>query len=69
MAIRIPVPLVIELTDDQEAVYCEEYGLVRDGVMPLAREVAESVRAAVLAQLQHGPVFCESGATITIKGR
>ena len=66
---KIPVTLIVEMTDAQVAVYAEEYDLPRAGGRVMARDVVASVRAAVLTELQNGPAFHESGAEISIKGK
>jgi hypothetical protein len=67
MAIRIPVTVVVELGDEQEAAYRESFDLP---VPTRARDLVESVRADVLhAVRSRGCRVGEGRATVTIKER
>lgn len=69
MAIRIPVTLVIEMDDEQQAAYVAEVGLpFHDGPLR-ARDVVGHVRSYVLSQIQESGDFGDDGATVTIKER
>ena len=67
--IRIPVPLVIEMTPEQVQVYANENGLPRDGGPLRNREIVEDVRAYVEHVVQESYSFGNGGADVTIKGR
>jgi len=71
MAIRIQVPLVIDLDDEQEAAYAREYGLPRKGGKLMAREIVADVQSYVLTAIQDSAAFGETGgqrgASVTLK--
>jgi hypothetical protein len=58
---RIPVTLVIDMTDQQVEQYAAEYGLPAKGGRLYAREVVEDVRRYVLTQVQDSAAFGEAG--------
>lgn len=58
---RIQVPLVIEMTDEQVKQYASEFGLPAQGGTLYAREVVEHVRGRVLASVQDSVAFGETG--------
>ncbi len=63
---RVQIPLVIEMSDDQVAAYGLEFGLPHDGTTKLmAKHVVDHVRESVLANTQ-GSVL---GEFSSIKGR
>ena len=70
---RIQIPLVIEMTDEQVAAYAAEYGLS----LPVrAKDIVDDVRSYVLTAIQDSPAFGEIGdgdgtrsADVSIKGR
>jgi hypothetical protein len=65
---RIQIPVVVEMTDDQVAAYGLEFGLPHDGTTKLmARHVVEDVRSYVLTDLQGSTLG--QFADISIKGR
>lgn len=69
---RIPVPLVIEMTDEQVEQYADEYGLPRTDGRVYARHVVEDVRSQVLTLIRDSEAFGETGdgtrgADVTIK--
>jgi len=70
MSIRIPVTLVIEMDDEQQAVYAEYEGR---GDRPHAQDFVDSVRQRALSSVRdHAPFAAdpfshEGGATVTIK--
>ena len=67
---RIVVPVVIDMTDEQVKVYADEYGLdVRGDGMPAAKDMVADVRSTVLTAIQGSPAFYESGASVTLKER
>ena len=66
---RITIPVVIDLTDQQILDYADEYGLPRNGGRLMAREVAEDVREYVLNALRQSPAFYEGRADVSIKER
>jgi hypothetical protein len=60
---RIAIPLVIEMTDEQVEQYAAEYGLplpVSDGKVR-ARDVVDDVRSYVLTCIQDSTAFGETG--------
>jgi hypothetical protein len=51
---RVQIPLVVEMTEEQARRWAEEHGLgERDGRL-YARDVVDSVRAAILEDAQDG---------------
>jgi hypothetical protein len=55
---RIQIPLVIEMTDEQVADYAREYGLS----LPVrAKDIVDDVRSYVLTAVQDSPAFGEIG--------
>lgn len=66
---KIQVPVVVEMTDEQVAMYAAGYGLPRSGGRLYAREVVEDVQAHVLNLVQESAAFAGDGATVSIKGR
>ena len=54
---RIQVPLVIEMTDEQVKQYAAEYGLPAQGGQLYAREVVQNIRSYVLACVQDSAAF------------
>jgi hypothetical protein len=58
MAIRIPVTVVIELDDEQQAEFAEYRGL---GKNPRAKDVVASVHAYVLTHIRGAPAFGLTG--------
>jgi hypothetical protein len=65
MSIRIPVTLVIEMDDEQEARYCKSTGL-SESEKVRAKDVVDAARGEVL-RLVRG--YMADWATVTIKGR
>ena len=71
---RIVVPLVVDMTDEQVRQYADEFGLPAKGGRLYAREVVEDVQRYVLSCVQDSPAFGEvgdgngtRGATVSIK--
>jgi hypothetical protein len=65
---RIMIPVVIEMTDQQVADYALEYGLPRNGGKLMAREIVEDVRSSVLTMVQGSEAFGEpTGIDVSIK--
>lgn len=58
---RIQVPLVIEMTDEQVRQYAGEYGLPAQGGKLYAREIVEKVQGYVLTCVQDSAAFRETG--------
>jgi len=58
---RIQIPLVVEMTDDQVRNYANEYGLPRKGGRLMAKEIVEDVRSYVLTCVQDSAAFGEIG--------
>ncbi len=58
---RIQVPLVIEMTDEQVRQYADEFGLPAKGGRLYAREVVEDVQRYVLTCVQDSAAFGETG--------
>lgn len=66
-AIRVQVPLVIEMSAEQVERYAAEFGLpYHDGPLR-AKDVVDDVRANALNDIQGGTIG--QFATVTIKGR
>ena len=63
---RIPVPLVIDMTDQQAADYAAEFGL-GDGGKVMAKDMVNDVRRYVLTALQGSTLG--QFADVSIKGR
>jgi hypothetical protein len=63
---RIQIPLVIEMTDEQVKVYAGENGLP---VPVRAKDVIENVRSYVLTSVQDSYSFVGDRADVSIKGR
>jgi hypothetical protein len=62
--VRIQVPIVIEMTDEQVKQYAAEHGLPADGGRLYAKEVVADVQSYVLTCIQDSAAF---GAEVTIK--
>ena len=59
---RIPITLVIEMTDQQAEDYADEYGLPRnERGKVMAKDVIEDVRSYVLTTVQESAAFGETG--------
>lgn len=58
---RIQVPLVVEMTDEQVSQYAAERGLEAEGGHPRARVVVADVQSYVLAMVQDSASFGEDG--------
>jgi len=60
---RIQVPLVVEMTDEQVAQYAAERGLAAEGKsgLPRARDVVKDVQSYVLTLVQDSAEFGETG--------
>lgn len=68
MSIRIPVTVVIEMDDDQQAEYVANVGLpFHDGPLR-AKDVVESVRSYVLTRIAESDDLARV-ASVSIKGR
>jgi hypothetical protein len=69
MAIRIPVTVVIEMSDDQQASYVANVGLpFHDGPLR-AKDVVESVRGYILTAVSESAEFGNGAVNVSIKGR
>lgn len=66
---RIQIPLVIEMTDEQVKDYAELAGLPHHGGPLRAKDVVDDLRAHVLSSVQQLNDIVESGADVTIKER
>jgi hypothetical protein len=71
---RIAIPLVIDMTDEQVEQYAAEYGLPASNGKVRARDVVDDVRSYVLTCVQDSAAFGETGtgdgtrgADVTIK--
>ena len=69
---RIQVPLVIDMTDEQVKQYADEYGLPALGGKLYAREIVANVQSYVLTCIQDSVAFGETGdgtrgAAVSIK--
>jgi hypothetical protein len=70
---RIPVTLIIDMTDAQVQDYAEVQGIpLANGGKPYAKDIVEDVRRYVLTAVQDSPAFGQTGlgaraATVTIK--
>lgn len=58
---RIVVPVVVEMTDEQVGWYAENYGLQRVNVRVPAKDVVADVREYVLSCVQESAAFGEIG--------
>lgn len=67
MAIRIPVTLVVELTDQQQADYIADFVTPRAAGKVMARDVVAGVRAHVLSIVVDNGLF--SSFDVSIKER
>lgn len=68
---RIMIPLVIEMSDEQVSAYGVKTGL---GNKPRAKDMVDRVRANTLAAVSEYPLFAalpngSKGADVSIKGR
>jgi hypothetical protein len=62
MAIRIPVTVVIEMDDDQQAHFAHEAAVgVRPDERPYVRDIETAVRGAVLGAVIESPWFAKRG--------
>jgi hypothetical protein len=59
--IKIQIPIVIEMSDQQVEDYAREYGLPRQGGELRAKEVVDDVRTYVLTAVQDSAAFGETG--------
>ena len=66
---RIMIPVVVEMSDEQVADDAAEYGLPRQGGRLYARQVVEDVREYVISSLRECPAFYEGRADVSIKGK
>jgi hypothetical protein len=66
---RILVPLVIEMTDEQVKEYVAECGLPHHDGPLRAKDIVEHVRGSVLYGIQEMADFGNGGADVSIKGR
>jgi hypothetical protein len=64
---RIQVPLVIEMTDEQVKEYAGFAGLPHHGGPLRAKDVVDDVREHVLASVQALDDLCSVGADVSIK--
>ena len=62
---RIQIPIVVEMTDEQVKQYANEYGLTVDGTRILAKDIVKDVRENVLHSIQG---YFDDFADVTIKG-
>jgi hypothetical protein len=69
MAIRIPVTLVIELDDDQQAEYVATTGLPHHDGPLRAKDVVESVRSYILTRISESADLGDGAASVSIKER
>jgi hypothetical protein len=60
---RIQIPIVVEMTDDQVREYADEYTLNDTSF----KTIREDVRSYVLTCIQNSPAFAEIDADVTIK--
>lgn len=58
---RIQIPIVVDMTDEQVQAYALEYGLPKDGGKLMTREVVDDVRSHVLTLVQDCAAFGEIG--------
>lgn len=58
---RIQIPLVIEMTDEQVAEYAAEQGLPHHTGPLRAKDIMEDVQAYVLTAIQDSAAFGETG--------
>jgi hypothetical protein len=62
VSMRIPVTIVVDMTDAQVEAYADEYGLPRnDAGKVMARTIAQDVRSYVLTTVQESAAFGEIG--------
>lgn len=69
---RIQIPIVIEMTDDQVETYADKYALPRNGAgKVMAKDIVEEVRSYVLTLVQECAPFGVTqgtrGADVSIK--
>ena len=65
---RIPITLVIEMTEQQVENYADEYGLPRNGAgTVMAKDIVDDVRSYVLTEIQGSAAFGEGCADVSIK--
>lgn len=65
---KIVVPVVIEMTDEQVKAYADEHGIGKPGFRLYTRDVVEDVRNLVLAATAGLFDGVAGGATVTLKG-
>lgn len=51
---RVQIPLVVDMTDEQTRRWAEEHGIAEVGGHLYARDVVNSVQAAILDEVQDG---------------
>lgn len=66
---RIVVPVVVEMTNEQVGMYAAEQGLARRGYVLHDSDVREDVRGLVLTATQGLFDGMAGGATVTLKER
>ena len=69
MSIRIPVTVIVEMDDDQQAEYVANTGLPFHEGPLRAKDVVESVRSYILTRIVESDDFARGAASVSIKGR
>lgn len=75
MAIRVQIPLVVEMDEAQVAAYAKEYGLPHHDGPLRTKDIVDDVQASVLSCVQDSAAFGSAGrggsrgADVSIKGR
>jgi hypothetical protein len=67
MAIRVPVTIVVEMDDDQQATYVAQYGLGGGTGRVPVRVVVNDVRSYVLRAIAGSAAFGDDGAAVSLK--
>lgn len=65
---RIQIPIVIEMTDEQVEAYADDFGLPRNGAgKVMAKDIVDDIRSYVLTEIQGSAAFGEGCADVSIK--
>jgi hypothetical protein len=67
MAIRVVVPLVIEMSDEQQTSYANASGLPHHDGPLRAKDFVDDVRLYVLGAVQHSAAFDDDGAAVSVR--
>jgi hypothetical protein len=64
---RIAVTVVIEMTNEQERAYADEYGIGDASGKFTKKQLVNDVREYVLTSIQHSAAFGSGGADVNLR--